>query len=208
MWIEWRNFTNGHWRFEYALLFGTFCLGSLVTIALINFVAFEGRAGQTKRQALEVKPQADRTPSNRPGIGELAAAAPEAARNAPDEADYPRVEVDLSRQMLKVFDASGKIAKVLPISSGSGRWYVAEGERQRAVTPTGRFRVYRKIPGWRKSRLGLMYYPVYVVGGVAIHGSPHVPRRPASHGCIRIPMHAAKAFYDATPIGTLIVIHG
>lgn len=135
MWIEWRKFTNGHWRFEYALLFGTFCLGSLVTIALINFVAFEGQAGQTKRRATEEKMQADRTPSNLPGTARLAAAAPEAAHNAPVEADYPRVEVDLSRQMLTVFDATGKITKVLPISSGSGRWYVSEGERHRAITP-------------------------------------------------------------------------
>ena len=84
--------------------------------------------------------------------------------------------------MLSVFDESGNVEKVLPISSGSGRWYVSEGERRLAITPTGRFRVYRKIPGWRKSPLGLMYYPVYIAGGVAIHGSPSVPRRPASHG--------------------------
>jgi lipoprotein-anchoring transpeptidase ErfK/SrfK len=109
--------------------------------------------------------------------------------------------------MLSVIDESGKVTKVLPISTGSGRWYVSEGERRLAVTPTGRFRVYRKIPGWRKSPLGLMYYPVYIAGGVAIHGSPSVPRRPASHGCIRIPMYAAKVFYDSTPIGTVVLVH-
>jgi lipoprotein-anchoring transpeptidase ErfK/SrfK len=97
--------------------------------------------------------------------------------------------------------------RVLPISSGNGAWYVSEGEKRRAVTPTGRFRVYRKIPGWRKSRLGLMYYPVYIVGGIAIHGSPSVPRRPASHGCIRIPMSAAIAFYNTAPIGTAVHVH-
>jgi lipoprotein-anchoring transpeptidase ErfK/SrfK len=53
----------------------------------------------------------------------------------------------------------------------------------------------------------LMYYPVYFVGGVAVHGSPSVPRRPASHGCIRIPMYAAKAFYGTTPIGTVVLVH-
>ncbi|MGH9855846.1 MAG: hypothetical protein ACREBD_38920, partial [Blastocatellia bacterium] len=65
MWIEWRKFTNGHWRFGYALLFGTFCLGSLLTIALLNFVAIEGQAQQTAQQ-VEEKPRADRTPSNQP----------------------------------------------------------------------------------------------------------------------------------------------
>lgn len=207
MWIEWRKFTNGHWRFRYALLFGTFCLGSLLTIALLNFVALEGQAGQTKQQA-EEKPRADQTPSNQPEAGELTAAGAEGTPDALSQAEYPRIEVDLSRQILSVFDASGDVTKVLPISSGSGKWYVSEGERRRAITPTGRFRVYRKIRAWRKSPLGLMYYPVYIVGGIAIHGSPSVPRRPASHGCIRIPMYAAKAFFDTTPIGTLVVVHG
>lgn len=206
MWIEWRKFTNGHWRFRRALLFGIFCLGSLLTIALLNFVAFEGQAGQIKQQA-EEKPPPGRTSSNQPEAGGLAAAESEGTPDALIEAEYPRVEVDLSRQILTVFDASGSVTKVLPISSGSGKWYVSEGERRRAITPTGRFRVYRKIRGWRKSPLGLMYYPVYIVGGIAIHGSPSVPRRPASHGCIRIPMYAAKAFYDTTPIGTLVVVH-
>jgi lipoprotein-anchoring transpeptidase ErfK/SrfK len=205
MWIEWRKFTNGRWRFEYAMLFRTFCLMSLLTIALPNFVAFEGLAGQTKQQA-EEKPRADQTSSNRPEAGELTAES-EVTIETLGVAQYPRIDVDLSRQMLSVIDESGKVTKILPISTGSGKWYVSEGERRLAITPTGRFRVYRKIPGWRKSPLGLMYYPVYIVGGVAIHGSPYVPRRPASHGCIRIPMYAAKAFYDATEIGTVVLVH-
>ena len=205
MWIEWRKFTNGRWRFEYAMLFRAFCLMSLLIIALPNFVAFEGLAGQTKQQA-EEKPRADQTSSNRPEAGELTAES-EVTIDTVGVAQYPRIDVDLSRQMLSVIDESGRVTKVLPISTGSGKWYVSEGERRQAITPTGRFRVYRKIPGWRKSPLGLMYYPVYFVGGVAIHGSPSVPRRPASHGCIRIPMYAAKAFYDTTPIGTVVLVH-
>ena len=39
---------------------------SLLTIALPNFVAFEGLAGQTKQQ-VEEKPRADQTSSSRPG---------------------------------------------------------------------------------------------------------------------------------------------
>jgi lipoprotein-anchoring transpeptidase ErfK/SrfK len=205
MFIEWRKFTNDHWRFRFALLFGTLCLG-LLTIALLNLVVVEGRAGQAQQQA-EEKPPPGRTSSNQPEMGAMTAADAEGALELYGEAVVQRIEIDLSRQILSVIDASGNVTKVLPISSGSGRWYVSEGERRRAITPTGRFRVYRKIPGWRKSPLGLMYYPVYFVGGIAIHGSPSVPRRPASHGCIRIPMYAAKAFFDATPIGTLVVVH-
>ena len=204
--IEWRKLTNGRWRFGYSLLFGTFCLMSLLTIALPNYVAFGGLAGQTKQQ-VEEKPRTDQTSSNQPLTGELTAAEFVGTTGAFSVAQYPRIDVDLGRQMLTVFDEAGNVKKVLPISSGSGGWYVSEGERRRAVTPTGRFRVYRKIPGWRKSPLGLMYYPVYIAGGVAIHGSPSVPRRPASHGCIRIPMYAAKAFFDSTPIGTVVVVH-
>jgi lipoprotein-anchoring transpeptidase ErfK/SrfK len=205
MWIVWRKFTNDHWRFGFALLFGTFSLG-LLTIALLNFVAVEGRAGQTQQQA-EEKPRADRSSTNQPEIGELTAVGAEGNLEPYGEAQVKRIEVDLSRQVLSVIDASGNVTKILPISSGSGKWYVSEGERRRAITPKGRFRAYRKISGWRKSPLGLMYYPVYIVGGIAIHGSPSVPRRPASHGCIRIPMYAAKAFFDATPIGTPVVVH-
>jgi lipoprotein-anchoring transpeptidase ErfK/SrfK len=204
--IEWRKFTNGRWRFRYPLLFVTFCLMSLLAVALPNFVAFEGLAGQTKQQ-VEEKSRADQTSSNRPEARELAAAESVETIDPLGVAQYPRIDVDLSRQMLSVIDESGNVTKVLPISSGSGKWFVSEGEKRRAITPTGRFRVYRKIPGWHKSPLGLMYYPVYIVGGVAIHGSPYVPRRPASHGCIRIPMYAAKAFYDSTPIGTVVLVH-
>src|SRR5262245_23638624 len=140
MWIEWRKFTNGRWRFGYALLFGTFCLASLLAIALPNIVAFGGRAGQTKQQA-EEKPRADQTSSNQLEAGELTAAESEGTIDALGEADYPRIDVDLSKQMLSVIDGSGNVKKVLPISSGSGKWYVSEGERRKAVTPTGRFRV-------------------------------------------------------------------
>ncbi|HEU0185480.1 MAG TPA: L,D-transpeptidase [Blastocatellia bacterium] len=155
----------------------------------------------------EAKPRINQTSSNRPETARSAAAKSEATIDALSFSQAARIDVDLSRQMLSVIDGSGRVMRVLPISSGSGGWYVSEGERRRAVTPTGRFRVYRKIPGWRKSPLGLMYYPVYIVGGIAIHGSPSVPRRPASHGCIRIPMSAAVGFYNSTPIGTTVHVH-
>jgi lipoprotein-anchoring transpeptidase ErfK/SrfK len=202
-----RKFTNDHWRFGCALLLSVFCLVSLAPLALPNFVTFEGLAGQTNQWMAEAKPRINQTSSNRPETARSAAAKSEATIDALSFSQAARIDVDLSRQMLSVIDGSGRVMRVLPISSGSGGWYVSEGERRRAVTPTGRFRVYRKIPGWRKSPLGLMYYPVYIVGGIAIHGSPSVPRRPASHGCIRIPMSAAVGFYNSTPIGTTVHVH-
>jgi lipoprotein-anchoring transpeptidase ErfK/SrfK len=210
MFNKWRKFTNDRWRLGYALLLRTFCLLSLLAVALPNYVDSEGLAWRTRQQVVvvaEEKPRADLVSSNRPRAGELAAVGSEVTGDMLSAVDHPRIDVDLSRQMLSVYDGSGKVTKVLPISSGSGKFYVSEGEKRKAVTPTGRFRAYRKISGWRKSPLGLMYYPVYIVGGVAIHGSPSVPRRPASHGCIRIPMSAAVAFFNSTPIGTEVVVH-
>ena len=81
------------------------------------------------------------------------------------------------------------------------------GEIHRAHTPGGRFRVLRKIGGWRLSSLGLLYYPNYILNGIAIHGSPAMAVYPASHGCIRIPMFASKALSNLTPVGTEVIVY-
>jgi lipoprotein-anchoring transpeptidase ErfK/SrfK len=109
--------------------------------------------------------------------------------------------------VLFIVEAHDKVSHILPISSGSGQPFTSEGWTRNAVTPTGKFEVCRKIQGWRKSPLGLLYYPNYICGGVAIHGNPSVPVTPASHGCIRIPMFAAAAFSRLTPIGTIVIVY-
>lgn len=143
--------------------------------------------------------------------GELTADELQALRNArsPEarEAGEAHIEVDLKRQVLFIVDTSGAILKILPISSGSGKLFTSEGRTRKAVTPTGSFTVERKIAGWRKSPLGLLYYPNYINDGIAIHGNPSVPVTPASHGCIRIPMFAAKEFSEMTPIGTPVLVY-
>jgi peptidoglycan hydrolase-like protein with peptidoglycan-binding domain len=125
----------------------------------------------------------------------------------PREGDHAHVEVDLTRQILFFVDDSGKVSHILPVSSGSGENFTSEGWTRRAITSTGRFKVNNKIKGWRQSPLGLLYYPNYIYGGVAIHGNPSVPTRPASHGCIRIPMFAAEEFSRLTPIGTEVLVY-
>ena len=125
----------------------------------------------------------------------------------PRERHYAHVEVDLRRQIMFRVDDAGKVSHILPISSGNEELFTSEGYTRRAVTPPGRFRVYHKIEGWRKSPLGRIYYPNYIVGGVAIHGSLSVPTRPDSHGCIRIPMFAAEEFSRLTPIGTWVIVY-
>jgi hypothetical protein len=130
------------------------------------------------------------------------AAAPQAK-----DSGYRHVEVDLDRQLLLLTDDEGAIAKLLPISTGSNKRYNEKGIRGLAYTPTGRFRIYAKISGWRKSPLGLLYYPNYFSDGLAIHGSSSVPNTPQSHGCIRIPLWAASEISKALAVGSILLIY-
>ena len=123
------------------------------------------------------------------------------------DAGYRHVEVDLDRQVLLLIDDEGEVTKILPVSTGSNKRYNEKGIRGLAYTPTGRFRIYSKISGWRKSPLGLLYYPSYFSDGLAIHGNPSVPNSPQSHGCVRIPMSAAIEVSKALPVGTILLIY-
>jgi lipoprotein-anchoring transpeptidase ErfK/SrfK len=149
--------------------------------------------------------------ADRPRTGVLTQAELQALRQAlapaPLETGYDHIEVDLQRQILFIVDSCNASVRILPISSGSGEWFTEGGVTRRAVTPPGRFKVQRKIAGWRKSPLGLLYYPNYFYDGYAIHGNPLVPARPASHGCIRIPMFAAKEFFEFATIGMPVIVH-
>lgn len=167
----------------------------------------DGKWGEPSRQGLVAFQKVE----GRPRTGKLTVAElqalREAARPLPREKGFAHIEVDLNRQVLFVVDADGTVSKILPVSTGNGKMFELEGDTLPAVTPPGRFRVYAKLPGWRKSPLGLLYYPNYILGGIAIHGNPAVPVQPASHGCIRIPMFASKEFSDMTPVGTQVIVY-
>ena len=130
-----------------------------------------------------------------------------AIRPIPQHSSYAHIEIDLGRQVLFMVDATGSITHILPVCTGNEKSYVDHGQTHRADTPRGRFKVLRKISGWRRSSLGLLYYPNYIHEGIAIHGSPAMPVYPASHGCIRIPMFAAKELSEITPIGTEVIVY-
>jgi len=123
------------------------------------------------------------------------------------DSGYTHVEVDLDRQVLMLTDGEGAVSRILPVSTGSNRHYSEKGIRGLAYTPRGRFRIYAKLSGWRKSPLGLLYYPNYFSDGLAIHGNPSVPHQPRSHGCIRIPMSAAIQVSRLLPVGTIVLIY-
>ena len=130
-----------------------------------------------------------------------------AVRPLPRHAGYAHIEIDLTRQVLFIVDAVGSVIHILPVCTGNEKTYVDHGQTHRAHTPRGTFKVLRKIAGWRRSSLGLLYYPNYIHSGIAIHGSLAMPVYPASHGCIRIPMFAAKEFSEMTAIGTEVVVY-
>jgi lipoprotein-anchoring transpeptidase ErfK/SrfK len=131
----------------------------------------------------------------------------EATAPRPKDPGYKHVEVDLDRQVLLMIDDDGAVTMILPVSTGSGEHYKEKSMSGLAYTPRGRFKIYGKIEGWRKSPLGLLYYPNYFSDGLAIHGNPEVPHTPRSHGCVRIPMSAAKEMSEQLEIGTIVLIY-
>jgi N-acetylmuramoyl-L-alanine amidase len=146
----------------------------------------------------------------RPITGQLTIAELEAIRTSASpkarEGGYAHVEVDLDRQVLLVVNDNDGV-RVLPISSGSGREFMDAGQMSIAYTPRGRFIVYDKSVGWEKPPFSSMYYPNYISGGVAIHGYRSVPNQPASNGCIRIPMFAARELSKLMKLGTIVLVY-
>ncbi len=123
-----------------------------------------------------------------------------------------RREVDKTKQLLFMYKDS-KLWRVIAISSGSGKKYCAISKKSgkkvcgTANTPKGRFKIQRRIPGWRESDLGRLYNPLYFNGGIAFHGAPSVPAYPASHGCVRLPMAVAEWFPKEVANGTAVFVY-
>jgi hypothetical protein len=146
-----------------------------------------------------------RAPTGQLTIDELEAIRTSAIPKA-RETGYAHVEVDLDRQVLLLLNDDGGV-RVLPVSTGSGQPFIDEGQTSVAYTPRGRFIVYDKVAGWDQGPLGSLYYPNYISGGVAIHGSRSVPIQPVSHGCIRIPIFAAIKIAGLLKLGTIVLVY-
>ncbi len=125
------------------------------------------------------------------------------------DAGPTHTEVDLSRQVMLVW-RDGALALVTHVSSGSQVAYCENTDQGRncgdAITPTGSYHYQRRIEGWREAPLGRLYNPVYFNGGIAVHGAGSVPNHPASHGCVRIPMHIAEYFPSLVNTGDVIEV--
>jgi len=129
------------------------------------------------------------------------------------ELGLPRIEIDLTRQVLLFFDEQG-LDRVISVSTGSNRKYCEISKKSGkqvcgvAHTPRGKFRIQRRISGWRESDLGKLYNPLYFIDGYAIHGSPSVPAYNVSHGCVRISIESSLWFYDTIKNGTTVIVIG
>ena len=142
----------------------------------------------------------------------------------PNAQTETHVEVYLPEQVLIVFKQD-KPVLITHISSGDGKPWCEEvtidpGEEGNlngkepikkgicgeSATPAGLYYFYNRRSGTRESKLGTMWNPVYFNGGVAVHGAAQVPIRPASHGCIRIPMFISEYFPSLVAYGDRIYI--
>lgn len=123
----------------------------------------------------------------------------------PRDGYYAHVEVDVDRQVLLIVDEKERV-QVLPVSTGTDKPFFYDGQTSIAYTPRGRFVVYEKGVGWEDNLPG-MYYANYISGGIAIHGSHNVPAQPASHGCIRIPLFAAREVSRRLKLGTIVLVY-
>ena len=126
-----------------------------------------------------------------------------AGASAQEEPARPakRVEIDKTQQMLRAY-ANDRLVLESRVSTGRGN-----------STPNGSYHVKGKQRMHYSKRYdnAPMPYSVQVSGHYFIHGFSHVPNRPASHGCIRLPLtggNPAKLFYEWVELGTPVEITG
>jgi len=118
---------------------------------------------------------------------------PEARYSDPPD----HIEVDKTRQVLYIV-RDGKITLISPVATAGIAGY---------YTPEGKFAIYRKVTGWDHSPLGVLYDPMYFVGGYAIHGGDPVPAYPASHGCVRVPDFVIYRLFVSEPYGETVYVY-
>jgi len=107
------------------------------------------------------------------------------------------IEVDKTRQVLYIV-RDGQITMISPVATAGIAGY---------YTPEGRFAIYDKRPGWDTSPLGVLWNPMYFVGGYAIHGGDPVPPYPASHGCVRVPDFVISRLFISEPYGETVYVY-
>jgi peptidoglycan hydrolase-like protein with peptidoglycan-binding domain len=125
-----------------------------------------------------------------------------------------RIEVSLPAEVLVLYE-HGQVRLITHISAGGGYHYRCPGGGTcgPALTPDGNYRARLFVSGWLRVALGRMYNAVFFIGtNFAIHGDVPIPLKPASHGCVRVPVDVANLLYQQIRIspggGTPIYIRG
>ena len=109
----------------------------------------------------------------------------------------PRVVISLDEQLAFLYRGDALVA-VTTISSGK------KGDE----TPPGIFNVLSKkrMHHSRKYENAPMPFAQFIDQyGVALHAG-HLPGRPASHGCVRLPSKFAAKLFEVTKVGTPVLI--
>jgi lipoprotein-anchoring transpeptidase ErfK/SrfK len=107
------------------------------------------------------------------------------------------IEVDKTRQVLYLV-RDGQITMISPVATAGIAGY---------YTPEGKFAIYEKRVGWDRSPLGVLWNPMYFLGGYAIHGGDPVPPYPASHGCVRVPDFVISRLFASEPYGEVVYVY-
>ena len=112
------------------------------------------------------------------------------------------IDIDLSAQRLVAYEGQHAVMQTA-VSTG----------RPWTPTPTGRFRIYRKVRSQTMSGPGYhvpdVPYVMFFHGSYTLHGCYWHSNfgHPMSHGCVNLPMAEAKWLYNWAPVGTLVVVH-
>lgn len=106
------------------------------------------------------------------------------------------VEIDLSTRVVYL-TRNGTVTAIVDASPG----------KPATPTVTGSFRIDRRIDGWRRSPLGLLWRPNYFYRGYALHGSTSVPTYAASHGCVRVTVPAMNRLWPRLAVGERLYVY-
>ena len=180
-----------------------------LTVLKYYIGAIDGKPGLATRSAIMAFQKVQGLPIDF-NVGKATLAALDKPKSPVLKAKAPadRVEVDLTKQVLYLVE-KGRIERVLPVSSGNGKKYLQKnGRKATALTPTGWYKIERRIEGVREADLGTLYDPQYFYRGWAIHGSNSVPSYPASHGCVRVTRADATWLLGKINVGTSVYLYG
>ena len=136
----------------------------------------------------------------------------------------PSVRINLSKQRA-YFYKGGELAGVSILSSGregydtvTGSFRITEKDEEHASSLYGTYvhasgsviqenvdtRKHPRPPGARYKGADMPYW-MRITGGTGMHAG-YLPGYPASHGCIRLPLPMAEAFFRSIKVGTPVQI--